>query len=136
MRCRIRSGCGAHEGVTPSPVIRPFTGAVHHVPMPFTSDGIGGATDHFGFGADRYRNGSFSDVWTDVRRCAEHTFTAYAPACSCGWRGPARPVTDIAHMACRRSWTCDHAPAVTAPAVTVPPVAVSTTVACFDLSSC
>jgi hypothetical protein len=63
---------------------------------------------HAGYVAGRYRDGAYSDIWTDVRRCAAATFTAYAPACSCGWRGPAQPITDIAHVACARAWLRGH----------------------------
>ena len=48
---------------------------------------IPGSDNHEGFVAGRYRNGAYSDIWTNVRRCAERTFLAYAPACECGWRG-------------------------------------------------
>jgi hypothetical protein len=37
-----------------------------------------------GFLVGCYRNGAFSDAWTDVSRCAGGTFIGYAPACSCG----------------------------------------------------
>ena len=63
---------------------------------------------HTGFVAGRYRDGAYSDIWTDVRRCASRTFTAYAPACSCGWRGAPRPVSDIAYLACRRDGDREH----------------------------
>lgn len=48
---------------------------------------------HYGYVAGRYRDGLFSDVWTDVSRCASGTFTAYAPACTCGWHGDTYPST-------------------------------------------
>ena len=52
------------------------------------------ATDvHVGYVAGRYRSGVWSDQWTDVSRCAERTFTDYAPACVCGWRGRAHAAT-------------------------------------------
>ena len=73
---------------------------------------------HAGFVAGRYRDGAYSDVWTDVRRCASRTFTAYAPACSCGWRGAPRPVSDIAYLACRRDGDREH------PTSPAPPSAV------------
>lgn len=56
-----------------------------------TGSGLTTANDHTGYVAGRYRNGALSDAWTDVSRCAERTFTAYYPACSCGWTGRARP---------------------------------------------
>lgn len=78
--------------------------------MPFTHQAASDELDgHTPYVAGRYRDGAYSDIWTDVRRCAFQTFTAYAPACSCGWRGPAQPVTDVAYIACRRAWTRDHA---------------------------
>lgn len=75
----------------------------------------GAATDthddgHAGYVAGRYRSGVWSDQWTDVSRCAERTFTAYAPACVCGWRGPVRPATPGGHLACQRTWVFEHAP--------------------------
>lgn len=94
--------------------------------MPFISNGIGGSPEHVGYVAGRYRDGSYSDAWTDVRRCADRTFTAYAPACTCGWRGPTRPVTDIAHMACRRAWASRHIDAESARTDNAP---TSTTIA-------
>ncbi|WP_297649654.1 hypothetical protein [Pseudonocardia sp.] len=82
---------------------------VHHRRMPFISQAADDRAGHTGFVAGRYRDGAYSDIWTDVRRCAFRTFTGYAPACSCGWRGPAQPVTEIAYIACSRAWTRDHA---------------------------
>lgn len=82
---------------------------LHHVPVlfieipePVVRDG------HAGYVAGRYRDGAFSDVWTDVRRCADRTFVAYAPACSCGWTGATVPVSDVAYHQCRRAWLRDH----------------------------
>ena len=75
--------------------------------MQFTTrTGIDG---HAGFVAGRYRDGAYSDAWTDVRRCADRTFTAYAPACSCGWRGTAQPASQVGLVQCRRSWLHEHA---------------------------
>ncbi len=95
-----------HEPVNRIPAVVPgFIVAVHHCQMLFmpplpteTPDG------HVGY-VGRYRDGAYSDIWTDVRRCSSRTFTAYAPACSCGWRAAPHPVTDIALIACRRIWT-------------------------------
>lgn len=81
--------------------------------MPFTRRAPDDEPDgHLPYVAGRYRDGAYSDIWTDVRRCAAQTFTAYAPACSCGWRGPGQPVTDIAYIVCRRAWLRDHAAAL------------------------
>ncbi|MFC4943171.1 hypothetical protein [Pseudonocardia sp. GCM10023141] len=63
---------------------------------------------HAGFVAGRYRNGAFSDAWTDVRRCAERTFTAYLPGCTCGWTGLAQPASDTGWHRCRRAWFDEH----------------------------
>ncbi|MDT7553588.1 MAG: hypothetical protein QOH17_21 [Pseudonocardiales bacterium] len=73
-------------------------------------DGRGGAEPevHDGFVVGRYRDGAWSDRWTEVHRCAEGTFTDYAPACRCGWRGPVHPPTAEGHLACRRLWVFDH----------------------------
>lgn len=67
---------------------------------------------HAGYVAGRYRDGAYSDLWTDVSRCAERTFVAYAPACSCGWRGPAQPATAAGRMTCWRLWVGDHVEAL------------------------
>jgi len=64
--------------------------------------------DHVGYVAGRYRSGVWSDQWTEVGRCAEHTFTAYALACTCGWRGPVHPPTPHGQLACHRAWTFEH----------------------------
>jgi hypothetical protein len=64
---------------------------------------------HAGYVAGRYRDGVWSDGWTDVRRCAEATFTAYAPACGCGWRGPAVSATAKGFLSCQRMWVFEHA---------------------------
>lgn len=52
-----------------------------------------------GYVAGRYRDGSWSDHWTDVTRCAEATFTAYRPACRCGWSGRRFVVDAVGHAA-------------------------------------
>jgi hypothetical protein len=67
-----------------------------------------GGDGHVGYLAGRYRDGAYSDMWTDVRRCAHATFIGYAPACSCGWRAPAQPVSDIAPLLCHRIWFREH----------------------------
>lgn len=63
---------------------------------------------HAGYLAGRYRDGAYSDMWTDVTRCAERTFVGYAPACSCGWRGPGQPATGSGRLSCWRVWAHDH----------------------------
>ena len=77
--------------------------------MVFTGCRDHDATDaHAGYVAGRYRNGAWSDDWTDVRRCAEATFAAYAAACECGWRGPAEPATAQGYLSCQRVWVFEH----------------------------
>ncbi|RTL67660.1 MAG: hypothetical protein EKK42_12590 [Pseudonocardiaceae bacterium] len=85
-----------------------------------------GVEGHVGYLAGRYRNGALSDVWTDVSRCAERTFTAWAAGCSCGWYGPLQPLTTVGQYGARRQWAGEHIPAVLAE-VSAP--ATSTTVA-------
>ena len=61
----------------------------------------------------RYRNGAYSDIWTDVRRCADRTFLAYAGACECGWRGADHPSTEAGHHVALQDWRHDHFVTVT-----------------------
>jgi hypothetical protein len=68
------------------------------------TDPLAVPTGHAGYIAGRYRDGACSDEWTDVSRCAENTFVAYVPACSCGWRGPAERPTAGGRLRCRRVW--------------------------------
>ena len=63
---------------------------------------------HAGFLVGRYRDGAFSDAWTDVSRCADGTFTGYAAACSCGWRGPLQPATARGRLLSSRDWRTAH----------------------------
>jgi hypothetical protein len=63
---------------------------------------------HDGYVAGRYRDGAWSDRWTEVHRCAEGTFVGYAPACRCGWRGAIFPATPDGLMACQRAWVFEH----------------------------
>ncbi len=65
---------------------------------------------HAGYLAGRYRDGSWSDDWTDVGRCAEATFTAYRAACSCGWAGRVAPA-DASGREAARSALAAHATA-------------------------
>jgi hypothetical protein len=67
-----------------------------------------GPAGHAGYLAGRYRNGAFSDVWTDVSRCAEGTFVAYVPACSCGWRGTVQPAPPSGRFRSSRLWRDEH----------------------------
>jgi len=95
--------------VSRTKVVAEFMIAMHDAGVPFTVHNELGPRGHVGYVAGRYRDGAYSDLWTDVRRCAWRTFTDYAPACSCGWQGPARPITDTTYLACSRDWACDHA---------------------------
>jgi hypothetical protein len=53
--------------------------------MFFIGSGADEMTDeHERYVAGRYRNGSRSDIWTDVTRCAEYTFIAYLPVGATG----------------------------------------------------
>jgi hypothetical protein len=72
---------------------------------------------HVGYLAGRYRDGAYSDAWTDVARCAPGTFVAYAPACSCGWRGAAQPANAVGRITSQRAWAQDHLGGVVAEAV-------------------
>ena len=81
----------------------------HHVQVLFTDPRDELAVPaHRGFAAGRYRDWSWSDVWTDVSRCASGTFTAVAGGCTCGWRGPAHPPRGDALDACRWDWVFVH----------------------------
>lgn len=64
--------------------------------------------EHEGYVAGRYRNSAYSDIWTDVRRCAAGTFTAYVPACDCGWRGHDQPATEHGYRASQQDWITQH----------------------------
>lgn len=70
---------------------------------------------HAGYVVGRYRNGVYSDIWTDVRRCADRTFTAYAAGCSCGWRGAPTAATEVGYHLSWRTWLHEHAERLTAP---------------------
>ncbi len=43
-------------------------------------------------------------MWTDVRRCADRTSTAFVGACSCGRRGSPVAATEVGHHLARRAW--------------------------------
>jgi hypothetical protein len=72
--------------------------------MLFTDSSLVEVPEHAGFVAGRYRAGAFSDEWTDVRRCAPRTFTAWASACTCGWRGSTVPAKQADLVWCRELW--------------------------------
>jgi hypothetical protein len=64
--------------------------------------------EHEGWVAGRYPDGSLSDIWTDVRACAEPNFTAYLPRCECGWMGTALTATPAGYRAAERQWRTRH----------------------------
>jgi hypothetical protein len=64
--------------------------------------------EHGGYVAGRYRDGSLSDGWTDVARCAPGTFVRYVGRCACGWIGRPRPATASGAMSARREWFLGH----------------------------
>jgi hypothetical protein len=72
--------------------------------MLFTDLSLVTVPGHAGFVAGRYRDGAFSDEWTDVARCAPRTFTAWAPACICGWRGCTVSTEQADVARCRQMW--------------------------------
>lgn len=72
--------------------------------------------EHDGYVAGRYRDGSVSDEWTEVERCAHGTFLGYLPRCTCGWTGRERPASARGAAACRQEWFLEHAPALPVPA--------------------
>jgi hypothetical protein len=77
--------------------------------MLFIGSGSGEATDeHDGYVSGRYRDGALSDIWTDVTRCAERTFTAYVPACERGWRGSAKPADATGFHSAQHEWLERH----------------------------
>lgn len=77
---------------------------------------------HCGYVAGRYRDGAFSDTWTDVSRCARGTFVGYAPACTCGWSGEVLPGTPSGMETCRLEVIANHLSRV----ATVRPVVLAT----------
>jgi hypothetical protein len=82
----------------------------HHRRMLFIGPGNGEKTDsHEGYVAGCYRDGAFSDIWTNVSNCEERLFTAYVPACECGWRSTStETVTAEGYRACQEAWMRGH----------------------------
>ncbi len=90
-------------------VLAGLSRTVHHVRVLYIGRvEVPASDDHEGFVAGRYRNGVLSNIWTDVRRCAAGTFTAYVPVCECGWLGSDEPVTESGYSACERAWVDEH----------------------------
>ena len=82
---------------------------MHSVRMFFIGAGSDARTDeHEGYVAGRYRDGSRSDIWTDVTRCAESTFISYLPACDCGWTGSDQPYSEAGFRQCQHEWVSQH----------------------------
>lgn len=69
---------------------------------------VAGVDEHRGYVAGRYRNGSRSDGWTDVTRCAAATFVSFLPACTCGWVGADHPSSPDGHRLCQHDWATLH----------------------------
>lgn len=77
--------------------------------MFFIGAGADARTDeHEGYVAGRYRDGSRSDIWTDVTRCAERSFISYLPACECGWTGSDQPYSEAGFRQCQHDWVTQH----------------------------
>ena len=94
------------------------TSRVHDCRMQFTVPTLpDGRPGHVGYLAGSYRDGALSDEWTDVFRCAESTFTAYVPGCSCGWYGSRFAVSTVGAYGARREWQDRHLRASTEPDV-------------------
>jgi hypothetical protein len=65
-----------------------------------------GLDDHEGYALRRLPDGTLTGVWTG----ATLTFTAYLPACGCGWRSPHQhPPTDQGWEAALEDWRAEHA---------------------------
>ena len=63
---------------------------------------------HCGYVAGRYRDGLFTDTWTDVSRCARGTFVGFAPVCTCGWQGEVQSATAGGLRTCEELLVADH----------------------------
>jgi hypothetical protein len=69
--------------------------AMHDAGVPFTVHSELGPRGHVGYVAGRYRDGAYSDLWTDVRRCAWRTFTDYAPPARADGEDPNWPCARV-----------------------------------------
>lgn len=82
--------------------------------MLFIGPGDSEQTDaHEGYVAGRYRDGTYSDVWSDIQADvldgAERTFSHFLASCECGWRGATeRSPTAAGYLACQREWLDEH----------------------------
>jgi hypothetical protein len=62
--------------------------------------------DHEGYGARCLPDGTLTGTWTH----ATDAFTAYVPACGCGWHGELTyPPTEEGEEAALKQWRADHA---------------------------
>jgi hypothetical protein len=62
--------------------------------------------DHEGYAARRLPDGTLTDTWTYATR----EFTAYVPACGCGWRADREhPPTEDGEQAALEQWDTEHA---------------------------
>ena len=67
---------------------------------------LGDLYDHEGYAARRLPDGTLTGTWTHATR----EFTAYLPACGCGWRNPHQhPPTDQGWEAALEDWRAEHA---------------------------
>jgi hypothetical protein len=62
--------------------------------------------DHEGYAARRLPDGTLTGTWT----AATNEFTAYVPACGCGWHADREhPPTEDGEQAALAHWRVDHA---------------------------
>jgi hypothetical protein len=62
--------------------------------------------DHEGYAARRLPNGTLTGTWTT----ATDAFTAYVPACGCGWYGDRTyPPTEAGEELALEQWDTEHA---------------------------
>jgi hypothetical protein len=62
--------------------------------------------DHEGYGARRLSDGTLTGTWT----AATAAFTAFVPACGCGWHGDGEhPPTEAGEQAAIDQWEAEHA---------------------------
>jgi hypothetical protein len=62
--------------------------------------------DHEGYAARRLPDGTLTGTWT----AATDAFTAYVPACGCGWHGNREhPPTEAGEEAAIDQWRTEHA---------------------------
>jgi hypothetical protein len=62
--------------------------------------------DHEGYGARRLSDGTLTSTWT----AATAAFTAFVPACGCGWHADREhPPTEAGEEAALAQWRAEHA---------------------------